>query len=381
MLIEIRGTQFVNKGAELMLRAILERIRLKWPNAEIAMLPNKNCPFILRAEIPAYQRVSLRKGFFEFDFLSYFIPLTFRSWLKSRLGFVFEADIDIVLDASGFAYGDQWSDRSALQLSNEIVRFKKNNKKYILMPQALGPFSSKPVRKSLALALPSATIIFAREDESFSNVADLIGEAGNLIKSPDFTNIIRGSAGSINNKSYGLIIPNGKMVSAKNTNIEWRNEYFKILCLSVEAMRKMGITPVILNHEGPADEGICQALAQEYKLEIFGDLNALEVKATILSAELIVCSRFHGCVSALTQAVPCLGTSWSHKYECLFDEYGKRDFLLSPSSTDRNIEKMMKDAIDEKNDVAYLASIDLYKELTYSMWNKVECEIDQYKSS
>jgi colanic acid/amylovoran biosynthesis protein len=49
VLIEIKGVQFVNKGAELMLLAIVEKIHKLWPEAEICFLQRINSPYTSRA--------------------------------------------------------------------------------------------------------------------------------------------------------------------------------------------------------------------------------------------------------------------------------------------------------------------------------------------
>ena len=107
MMIEIKGVQFVNKGAELMLAAIIERIKEYWPEANIVLEVDPLSPYKKRAELGAFQKLSLRKNFIDLNFLSYYLPKVFRNYLK-KWGIVTEADINVVLDAAGFAYGDQW---------------------------------------------------------------------------------------------------------------------------------------------------------------------------------------------------------------------------------------------------------------------------------
>lgn len=107
MFIEIKGVQFVNKGAELMLEAILAQIEQRWPDAKVVMQPGKFSPYEKRASIGAYQRLQLRKNRLDLNGLTYYLPFVARRALK-RFGIITEADIDVILDASGFTYGDQW---------------------------------------------------------------------------------------------------------------------------------------------------------------------------------------------------------------------------------------------------------------------------------
>ena len=87
----------------------------------------------------------------------------------------------------------------------------------------------------------------------------------------------------------------------------------------------------LLNHEGNSDRLICAQINDLLlsPIEVVEPTSALDVKAIISNAKAVFCSRYHGCVSALSNGVPCLGSSWSHKYEKLYLDYNMPNLLLN----------------------------------------------------
>lgn len=330
--IEIKGVQFVNKGAELMLMAVLAQLAELSPDANIVLRPNKGSPFSKRAQLGAYQKLTMTKSWIDVNAFSYFTPVRVRAWLMRRFGIVTEADIDIILDASGFAYGDQWTSVALRQLSSEVSRFARKQKPYVFLPQALGPFTRPQDRQRLQASLPKAALIMAREKSSYDHVSGL-GVPSNVLKQyPDFTNLVSASAPGYFSypKPVFLVIPNSKMVSHKNPNADWKKGYMKVLHDAVEVGLSLDFSVVVLNHEGQSDQLVCEALQSKASSEIdlVNEDDALCVKGIIGASRLVLSSRFHGCVSALSQGVACLGSSWSYKYERLFEEYDRRAYLL-----------------------------------------------------
>jgi colanic acid/amylovoran biosynthesis protein len=395
MLIEIRGVQFVNKGAELMLHAVLEQLQRHFPQAQIALAPNHNSPYQQRALLGALQKLPLRFRGYDFNALSYYLPQKLRRFLRHWLGVVFEVDVDLVLDASGFAYGDQWGGRNVKVLCEEIERLAKHQKGYVLLPQAFGPFSQEAEQKLLARALPKAWFVCARDSESFQHLSACVAGKGALHQFADFTNLVTpvlpaadyNTENHIDNhihkKPRCLIIPNAAMLSSKNRNQSWRERYLAVLKLAIDTAQQQGMTAVLLNHEGEADAAICRQLADMYSpaLQVVTEPDPRKVKGWIATSRLVVCSRFHGCVSALSSGVPCIGTSWSHKYEALFAEYQQAEFLINADVTEQQLALLFQQSQQKVTEPQVVKAIADFKMQSETMWQQLVLSVAQHQTT
>ena len=374
MIIELRGLQFVNKGAELMLRAILQRLADSDLNYELAMRHSPKSPKEKVEEVGAFQKITLQKNVLNLNFLTYFIPQFLRRYLKNKFKIVFEADVDVVLDGYGFAYGDQWSSMAIQQLCLEINRLHSHGKKYVFLPQALGPFTREKDVEHLKKALPKAKIICARESESVENIEQLIGNAENVFQFPDFTNIVTGTLPSYFDaeKDVFLIIPNNKMLSTKNNHTEWASRYTELLVFAGEKANSLGCEVIILNHEGVKDDQICIDIndSLSFDAQIIREPDPLNVKGIIGASKGLICSRFHGCVSALSQGVPVIGTSWSFKYEQLFGEYEESGCLIKSSITKKQLSNNIEALLNRKTGTLTEAA-KRFKNESHKMWDLV----------
>jgi len=377
VLIEIKGVQFVNKGAELMLASIISQLAKELPSADICLAHNKNSPYKNRARVGAYQKINLRKNIIDLNGVFYFFPRFILNYFKNRFGIVTEADVDVVLDASGFSYGDQWSDVIIKQVANEVSRFKKKRKHYIFMPQSLGPFTRKSNRLSAKKAFKNASLVFAREEPSYKHVNSITPQLNSLKKAPDFTNVLlpKNISEYAKYQGYLIVIPNSKMLSTKNNNKWWYENYIPTIVKLINKAADNKISAMILNHSGVDDLALCESIQAQLnqQCDIVNPQSAIEVKAIIANARSVFSSRFHGCVSALSQGVPCIATGWSHKYTELFDEYDVGKYLLPPEVAEESLIQTLDSVINEEEALrtGLLSKSKHFKKLTGSMWQDI----------
>ena len=353
MKIVLTGVETNNKGAELMLYAILQEVERKHPNAEVYIEPEMN-----RQGLDyVHTKVKLRywpfanfvnKSHLNGIFCRLHLPL---KWLKDTHA----VKADYLLDGSGFCFSDQcgmWGRKADWWESVLKIQFK-HGAKIVFLPQAFGPLEKNETKEAMKVLNKYATLIMPREKVSY-NYLEKSGlmDMEKVKTFTDFTSLVEGKFPTeYEHLKNGLcIIPNMKMIDKGKITFE---NYLSLLSAIIEAGKKSGYPVYLLNHEGNKDEWLAKECRKRLNnaIEVVSGINALEVKGLIASAYLVVTSRFHGLASALNSCVPSLATSWSHKYSELFRDYGVDDYVLPLNDNEAAVEKVKELLEEDKNKV------------------------------
>ena len=328
MTVEIRGTEFINKGAHLMLLSILEQIRNRHPQVRVAMRAfASGSPFERRAELGLFQLVTIGRLPKLSNLASRLIP----DLVRCRLGVVLEREIGLVLDAGGFAYSDQRGHTPTRRAARAIRRWKRNATRVVLLPQAFGPFEHKRIQRDFRVIVGHADLIYARDARSYQYITDLVGTTDKVRRAPDFTNLIASTGATYGHGFAGrvCIVPNQRMID--KTPVEIGRAYVRMMACCARVLDEMQLRPFILLHEGPGDRDLAAKInaEAELRMNVVDEQDPLEIRGVIGSCLGVIGSRYHALVSALSQSVPALAVGWSHKYKELFDDYGFAQGMLS----------------------------------------------------
>jgi len=373
MLIEIRKAGFLNKGAELMLLSVLEKIKNEFPDAVFAMSPTANAPYLNRARSGFYQKAQLWRYGFQFGVFANLIP----SKIRRMYGVVLNEEVDIVIDAAGFSYSDQWGKHSCSELANSCKRWKKNGSKIIILPQAFGPFKDKYTQKAMRSVVNNVDLIFAREKVSYDYLVDVVGKPHNLKMAGDFTNLIEGiiPPHSDENDNGFCIVPNYRMID--KTSKKDSKAYLPFMTEVTRYAYEKDQRPFILIHDEENDLTLAEQIRDSVSadIEIVKESHPLKIKGILGASSATVGSRFHGLVSALSQGTPALATGWSHKYRELFKDYGFPEGLLSLHMSKKELHAIMDLIIDSKSKEKIVNTINQesqkLKKQSNRMWDEV----------
>lgn len=349
MIIELSGTSIRNKGAELMTAAICSRFHQKYPNVRFAV-PQRfgtaderfryglwhklsSSRYALNRKMPFPEKCALQ-------FAERFIPKR----LLSECGLVTNSNINAVIDASGFAFGDQLPVQRTLDYIEGLVPIHRRKIPIVLLPQAFGPFSSSAHGEAMKRLLDMSELVFARDDLSRQHLDRLSPKDDRIQVCPDLTLALETPGNGEGTPSPITLVPNSRMLDkiAPEDSQQYQESLVKVI-LHADQNK---IPLQILLHDRNEDIQFVEILKRRVKMElrVVMDDDPIRLKSALATSRLVISSRFHALAGALSSGIPSIAIGWSHKYDQLMNNFKQTEWSLSSKQAAESIESCM-DAI------------------------------------
>lgn len=258
--------------------------------------------------------------------------------------------LDVIVSVHGFAFGGPWGVGSAQMAAHWIQFCHETGKQFIFMPQAWGPFEKEGFHAPVQSMFEHSSLCYARDSVSRSHLARLLEKNPEEIPlAPDIVFLFQGAPPQVGTSLLGQlgleigkrpllgVAPNMK-VYTRTKGEKSSNTYIRLLArLCDHAVDRFGADIILVpNDISPAgdiridDRYLCDLVRSAVKqpascFQVRGYCSAEEIHAVAGRCDLLVGSRFHALIFALSQGVPALALSWSHKYRELLGTFDMED--------------------------------------------------------
>ncbi|MBN2449850.1 MAG: polysaccharide pyruvyl transferase family protein [Lentisphaeria bacterium] len=256
---------------------------------------------------------------------------------------------DVLLDCSGYQYGDPWSAMSRTLSIRLLIyqAFRGRGGRIILLPQSMGPFRKRAMASTAAGVLQLADLVFVRDETSRRHALEVGCPPARIHIAPDYSCLV---APRVPDDPAAwarrvCVVPSVRMLDKPNPKA--RAGYLPFLDSCIVWLRAHGFDPFLLVHQ-TEDLALARQLQRRLPTDIeILDPSPLEAKGILGCCRAVVASRYHALVGALCQGVPAVGTGWTHKYGALFDDYCCRENLLDDLSTVADVGPVLARVTDE----------------------------------
>ena len=312
-----------------MLRAVIEQLRSRRPDVVIAANAYYG-DYTERARFGLHQALwpKARRS----------LAGTLGYWVMRRYGGPFGIippdEFDAILDLSGYCYTDALNKRSSARMKHFLGMNGRDGCKVVFLPQAFGPFESDTSRTDVSEMLDSADLIFPRDETSMGHLTAAGVEASRMQVVPDMSMGLSATGASMvdPSTSYACVVPNARILSHGDGAA--KDAYVSFLTRSAEWLDKAGMAPILCKFEKSMDDELAAEVSRRARCRLPQVVpgSADELRDLVGGAKAVVGSRYHALVSALSQGVPVLATSWAHKYHHLLADYGMEEMMIQDFS-------------------------------------------------
>lgn len=229
---------------------------------------------------------------------------------------------DLIVDTgAGDSFTDIYGMKRHILMSYVRGQAQKAGIPIVFGPQTIGPFNKVAGRALARPAMRRALAIFARDSVSLAFGQSLVGDR--VVASTDVVFALpqpRRSAGHdvVLNVS-GLLWGGAKLVSA--------DSYRATVRQLVTQLRSSGREVVVMPHvldSANADNDVpaCREVADQFELEMVVPSSLTDVRELLASSQVVLGSRMHACLNALSVGTPAVPLAYSRKFAPLMSDLG-----------------------------------------------------------
>lgn len=354
MKIIVMGASLVsgNRGVNALTRGTINSIISSNPDIDIAILSystNKELTHCIEGkmikEIPFFAKKRLID--------SLLIIFGLKKIVKNNQVIKNILSADYILDISE---GDSFSDiygikRFILHIIGKYLAIKYK-KRLIIMPQTIGPFNNKVVKRSARYILNNSYYIFTRDKISLNLVKDLKIDKNKIKCLPDMAFYMKAKIN--NNYNYYFEESNnvvGINISALlynggynkknmfNFKCDYENLMDKIIkkIMDNEKNKIILIPHVITEIEVENDLNTCKYIEKKYSklypnriISVKENMSEDELKYIISKCDFFIGGRMHACIAAISSNVVTIPIAYSRKFVGIWQDIGLDECIADP---------------------------------------------------
>lgn len=313
-------------------------------------------------------RISISGHEIVFKNTSFNNPISFKGFIKCLLFkdnpfFNGILNLDIILHMIA---GDRFSDiygLDRLKYNLNIIKFFNIlNKKQILLPQTIGPFTNKKFEKKAFYLLKQTNIVISRDNQSYNYTStflpkEKIEEAIDIaFYLPFEKKVFKNEKINVGVNISGLLWNGGY---TRDNQFSLKSDYQNLIKNAITYFAKThNIQIHLIPHVVPDDNqveddyAVCEDIIKEFNQIILPPRfkTPIEAKSYISGLDFFTGARMHACIAAFSTGVPVFPMAYSRKFNGLFAETLQYTWMGDcVNETEEIILNKMKDAFNKRS--------------------------------
>jgi colanic acid/amylovoran biosynthesis protein len=250
-----------------------------------------------------------------------------KSWLRQ-----FDAVIDT---GAGDSFTNIYGRERFLRMIYAQVMAQRLKIPVIMAPQTVGPFTTKKSRIAAKYALKRMALVTVRDSTSDTYVKSL-GRASDVLA----TDVVFALPQPRIEKTRDVIFNVSGLLWAENTHVDsvaYQSHVRQFISALLERGRSVTLLAHVLHNKSKDNDTVpMAALSAEFgdRIESVLPEDLEEVREVVASGRLVVGSRMHACLNALSVGTPSIPWAYSRKFAPLMADIGWPHNIDLRESTD-----------------------------------------------